>query len=100
MTFVKELYVGEAADKKLHKIVRKFREGKIQTGVYVLTLAANGTDLLDIIPSFMLSAERYKDIYVLGIALTKQEAMEVGEQIIMDVYGKTGGFDLRTYFGK
>ena len=94
------MYIGEEARKKKTKIIYNIDTRKLQFGVYVLTFAANGKDLIDIIPSFMLEKESYKgrDIVVIGLAASKDEALEVGRQIITDCYNQTGGFDLRSYF--
>ena len=100
MNWHKNMYFGEEARKKKTKIIYNIDTHKLQVGVYVLTFAANGTDLIDIIPSFMLEKEGYKgrDIVVIGLAASKDEAYEVGRQIITDVYEQTGGFDVRSYF--
>ena len=82
---------------KIGKIKKNIKSGKAQPGVYVISPAASQNDLLDIIPSFMLRAGRYRETEILGIAFTKEEAMELCAQIIMDVYDKTGGFDVKAY---
>ena len=98
MRFYKDLYTGKNAQKKINKIRNNIVCGKIQSGVYVICLAAGKDDLLDIMPSYMLFASRYKEVQILGVAVSKQEALEVGRMIITDVYEKTGSFDVRAYF--
>ena len=100
MRFYKDLYVGENAKKKIRKIKNAIVSGKAKAGVYVISLSACSSDLLDIMPAFMLHASRYRKLEILGVAVTKEEALEVGRMIIMDVYEKTGGFDVHSYFGK
>ncbi len=100
MNWYKNLYMGETARKERHKIIYSVDRHKLYLGAYVLTLAANGTDLIDIIPAFLLRPEQVKDpkFEIIGIAVTKEEAMELSREIIMDVYEKTGSFDVRGYF--
>lgn len=100
MRFYKNLYAGDNARKKINKIKNGIGRGKPQSGVYVIALSACKDDLLDLIPAYMLHASRYGDMEILGVAVSKTEAMEVGRQIITDVYEKTGGFDVHAYFGK
>lgn len=98
MRFYKDLYVGAAARTKIGSIKKNIRAGKAQPGVYVISLAASENDLLDIIPSYMLHAGRYRDMEILGIAFTKEEALQLCAQMIMDVYNRTGAFDVKAYF--
>ena len=98
MRFYKDLYVGEAARVKLNKIKKNIRTGKLQPGVYVISPAVSENDLLDIIPSYMLHASRYRETEILGIAVTKEEALELCAQMITDVYSKTGTFDIKAFF--
>ena len=92
------LYFGEQAAKKRTKIVHDIDQKKISFGTFVIILAVNGKDLLDILPAYMLYKESYQDQVILGVAVTKEEAFEVCEKIICDVYERTGGYDVRSFF--
>ncbi len=100
MRWYKHLYVGEMAKKKRYPLISKIRYQKLQKDAYVITLTENGNALLDIYPSYMLLTKWYKekDLYILGIAAGKEEAMETAGRIIADVYKKTGGFEIQKYF--
>lgn len=98
MRFSSPLFLGETALKKKNKVIKSIKTGKYMSGVYVICPAVCRSDLLDLMPAYMLHAERYRDALILGIAVSKQEAMEVGGMIISEVYEKTGGFDVRSYF--
>ena len=100
MYWHRKMYYGDKARKKRTRIMYNIDTHKLQFGVYVLTPAANGTDLIDIIPAFMLNKDDYKgrDIVIIGLAASKEEALELGGRIICDVYDKTGGYDIRSYF--
>lgn len=98
MNWYNDLYVGEAARRKKNKIINKLDKHSISFGVYVVTLASNGKDILDVLPAFMLYKQQNQDRLILGLAVTKEEALEVCAQIIQDVYRKTGTYDVRSYF--
>lgn len=98
MKWHEPLFVGEAAEKKKNRIMRKFEKEIPPLGVFVITLASNGRDLLDILPGYMLFRDDLREREILGLAVTKQEAFEVCEQIIMSVYRETGDFAVRSYF--
>ena len=75
---------------------------------YLIILSSNAHNLLEIISANELKQPFYKDktvqnhIYVVGLAVGYDEALEVVERIIKEVYQATGGFDLQSYleFGK
>ena len=73
---------------------------ELQLGAYVIALSSNGTDIFDLIPSYMLSEKGYKghDIKILGLATSKKDAIDLTERMIMDVYRATGDVDVRGYF--
>lgn len=100
ITWASDLYVSESAKDREKKIITGIRRHKLQFGVYVIALSANGRDLLDLIPSYMLSENSYKgrDIRILGLAVGKEDARELAASMIMDVYEQTGDFDVRGHF--
>jgi len=98
MIWHKNLYVGEEAEKQRTKLIKQLDRQKLVFGAYVITLASNQKDLLDVIPAFMLFREQNAKRQVIGLALTKDEAFSLCEKILMDVYHKTGGFDVRSFF--
>ena len=92
------LYFGEKAAKKRMKIVHDIDQKKISFGTFVIILAVNGKDLFDILPAYMLFKDLYQEQPILGVAITKEEAFEVCENMIRDVYERTGGYDVSSYF--
>ena len=54
---------------------------------------------MDIYPSIILTQSHYvnADLFVIGIAISKEEAYELMEKIVMDSYRLTGGFDIKGY---
>ena len=49
LNWYKNLYVGETVKKKEEKLIRKIERGRKTPGVYVVTLASNERDQLDIL---------------------------------------------------
>ena len=41
---------------------------------------------------------RRNDIYIVGLALDKGNAVKLVENIIQDIYSETGAFQVRDYF--
>lgn len=98
MNWYKELYFGKTAGKKKRKLIRKLESGKVVFGVYVIMISSGPADILDILPAFMLFREDNRERRIIGLAVSKEEAYEVCEKIISDVFCETGGYDIRSYF--
>lgn len=100
MKWYNNLYISPSAKKKSKKIVWKIKHKAGLINVYVISLASNSTNLLDIIPSSDLLFLSYprNDVKVLGIAKGYDEAVELACQIVMEVYSNTGSFKIRKYF--
>lgn len=99
MRWYDDLYVGESIIHKKSKIKWKILHNAGQINIYVITLASNPKNLLDIIPSQELLQKAYpkKDLYVVGLAKGYDEALEVAASIVDEVYQKTGGFAVADY---
>lgn len=102
MKFYRELYLSPGLEKKKDKIIGKLRDGKIQMNIYIVTLASNEKNQLEICHSALLFQPYYskKDYFVVGIANGHEEAVELVEEITKEVYNKTKGADIRTYILK
>ena len=101
MIWYKDLYVGESIVHKTKKVKWKIMHNAGQIGIYVITLASNTQNLLDIIPSYELMQKGYpkKDMVVVGLAKGYDEAIEVAASIV--VYEETGvKATLMKYIGK
>jgi hypothetical protein len=96
------LYAGEKARKKRYRIIQGIRRLKPGPGVYVITPAANGNNILDIYPAMTLlwPVYREKEFLILGIASGYWEALEVAGNIIDEMYRKTGDFNLSAFMGE
>jgi len=102
MIWYKDLYVGESIVHKTKKVKWKIMHNAGQIGIYVITLASNTQNLLDIIPSYELMQKGYpkKDMVVVGLAKGYDEAIEVAASIVDEVYHSTGTFAVRAYLAE
>ena len=78
MRYYKHLYLTEGLEKKKEKIIRKLEAGKLQPGVHVITFLE-------------------QELFVVGITKGYDEAVELVEQIVQEVYDQTGTCDIRSY---
>lgn len=102
MTFYCDLYVSEDLGKKKEKVMQKLRENKAQPSVYVLTLAQGRRNHLEFYSSLLLKQHIYEDtpLFVVGIADGYDDAMYMVEQIVREIYDRTGDTDVRGYIEK
>lgn len=99
MTWHENLYVGESIIHKTDKIKWKICHNAGQLSIYVIALASNEQNLLDIIPARELMQKGYpkQGLYIVGLAKGYEEAVEVAASIVDEVYRATGSFAVRSY---
>lgn len=99
MRWHEDLYAGESVRPKLKRVKWKIAHNAGQLRVYVITLASNGSNLLDIVPAWELMQKYYpkKSLCVIGLAGNYEEALELAGHIISDMYRQTGGFDIKGF---
>lgn len=99
MIWYEKLYVGESIVHKTKKIKWKICHNAGQLNIYVITLASNEHNLLDIIPAQELLQKGYpkRGLYIVGLAKGYEEAVEVAVSIVDEVYQATGTFAVRSY---
>lgn len=99
MRYYKHLYLAEGLEKKKEKIIRKLETGKLQLSVHVITLAVNEKNQLEIYPAIQFKQPAFpdQDLFVVGITKGYDEAVELVEQIVREVYDRTGACDIRSY---
>lgn len=99
MRYYKYLYVGESLEKKKEKILSKLAERKLQIGVHLIILSETEKNNLEILNSNLLLQKNYpaKEYFVVGIAKGFDEALEIVEEIVREVYNETKGADIRSY---
>lgn len=94
------LYFDEENAKKKARLLRRLEKGKPEPNVYVLALPdSRDRNILDIFNSLELMQPHYKGRkkYIVGIARSKQAAVELAADIVGETYSASGDFDLRAY---
>lgn len=94
------LWFGPQARKNDWKIIRSIKNRKTVANLYLITLAENPSDLLDIISADVLMKKKdsLDQRYLIGIAAGKKEAFELVKTIVDDIYKSTGTLKIREYF--
>lgn len=102
MLWYNNLYTGDGKRSVYNSLIRKIRLGKLQSEGVLVTLASNGIDYFDIYPAWVLLQPFYKkqDLKVVGVARSREEAIEVVRRIVQEVYDATGRVDVRRYFSE
>ena len=102
LTWYNRLYVGNNAKRKVNRVIKKLNARKLVTGVYLITLASNEKDQLDIINGVQLMQPiaYHRCPMVVGIASAYDEAVELVIQITEESLKKTGKADLRNYLAQ
>lgn len=100
MIWHEKLYIGESIPKKKLKIKHlkwKIKHNAFLPNIFIIVLCRYGTNLLEIIPVWELRQKHYpkQNLYVVGLAKGYHEALETAAEIVIDVYKKTGGFDVK-----
>ena len=94
-----DYYVGEGI-KDAAKARRRIDAGRVAFGVYLVTLSENTGNLLEIVPSYMLIQKSYyaRCPEIVGMAKGKDEAIDLAVDIVKNIYGETGAFQVKEYF--
>lgn len=101
LKFHSSMFFGESIKREHRRLLRRMAHGKrVKKDLILLTLAVNRTDLMDLIPAseLRLSVRKEQTLYVLGLAGSREEALELLQVIIWEVYNQTGDVDVRSYF--
>ncbi len=94
------LYVGDKMKKKKEKVIASINNSEATFGVYCISFASQPSNLFDIMEANQLLFPHYKksEIHIVGLAKGKEEAVSLVQNMLMEVYNKTGDFDVRAYF--
>lgn len=95
------LYVGEKAEKQVHRTMRRIDRRKPTPGIYLLTLPQNRKNVMEIVSTSILlqKAAHWHCPQVIGIAHGKEEAYALMQRILEDTYANTGRFRVEEYLG-
>ncbi len=100
IVFSDKLYLGESISaKKLDKIKKKLISKPFLANVWLITLAHNPSDQLDLLDARQLIQRHYDDVdfHVYGIAASREEAFSIVERITQDCLAERGDCRLREF---
>ena len=99
MKYYKHLYLSEGLEKKKDKIIQKIEAGKILPGIFLVTLAPDEKNQLEIHRYFLLLQPVFhrENLFVVGISKDYEEVLELVEEITQEVYNKTKRSYIRCY---
>jgi len=99
MKFYQDLFVTDAVSNRAEQIIEAIKLNKMTPNIYVITLASNEANLLDIIPSWELLQPAYpkSNVEIVGLANGKKDAFQLVEYIVAETYQQTGSPDVRAY---
>lgn len=103
--FYRKLYIGDAVRRfgNVQVLKWRLRHELGQLSVFVITLVnepeKHGGDQLEILHSAVLQQPWYRqqEIYVIGVAQGRHDAIDVVRQIYEDCVNVTGAADVRAY---
>lgn len=98
MIFSRQLYLGNGI-KHPAVIKHKLRTRRLSKGTYVLRIAENDTDYLEILEAsyYLQPFAHLEKNYIVGFAATYEEALELVEKMLQDSLEQTGEANLRAY---
>ncbi|MDF2510992.1 MAG: hypothetical protein K0S04_858 [Herbinix sp.] len=94
------LFVGDKMEKKKEKVMASINNREAAFGVYCVAFASNPHNLFDILEANELLFPHYKkvNVHIVGLAKGREEAIDLVQAMILEVYQNTGKFDVRNYF--
>lgn len=102
LNWYKNLYIGHNAKKKSKKLIHKINQGAGVIDVYVITLAMNPVNSLEIFSANLLMQRAFRRNcpMIIGLAKGYDEAVEIVQQIVNEVYQKTNTAEIRAWLEK
>ncbi len=100
ISWTSRLYIGDKMKKKKDKVISSINNSEVTFDVYCITFASQQDNLFDILDANELLFPFYKksEIRIVGLARGRKEALSLVEKMLMEVYHKTGEFNVRAYF--
>lgn len=99
LTWYQDLYVDPQIKKKKKKIIWNINHGAGTIGIYIITLATNEKNLMDILPANILLQKTLRQScpMIIGLAGSYEAAVEMVRVIIENMYNETQGFNIKEY---
>jgi len=99
MKLFRAMWLAESLDSERQKLIRRAEKGRFSSGVYAVALPEHGDDILEILPGIELNEPYYRrsQQMILGLAASKDEAVELSGGIIARVLKETGTLNVAAY---
>lgn len=100
ISWTSRLYVGKKMEKRKDWAIASINNREATYGVYCIALASHPDNLFDILNANELLFPHYAKVQtkIAGLAWGKDEAIELVQEMLMEVYRETGEFNVRAYF--
>lgn len=99
MDWYSRLYMDDKLAEKKEKLIHRIEHAAGTPGVYLITLASNEKNLLDIFPADQLlwpAMHRLCPV-IIGMTRSYEGAVELASFVILESYKKTGLFHVDTF---
>lgn len=102
MKIYKELYVGNDLKKHKNKILKKIKNKKLQSNIYIIVMSDSQNNQLEFYDSLFAVQGIYslENVLVVGIAKGYEGAITLVTKIIGDIYIQTNDVNIRSYIQK
>lgn len=100
MKWYRNLFLGNCGNCDIEEIKHEIINRINHNHFYLITLPANDENLLDIITAEMGALITWREVYVIGIAGSKDDAVSLTVKIIETINNEIGSFDFREYFNE
>ena len=99
MRWYEDLYLSENIAGKGILFREEIESGKYRRNLYLITLAVNERDMLDIRKAAALTRVKLRDTLpmIIGMASGYDQALGLAQKIVSDCYEQTGGADIRGF---
>jgi len=100
LTYHPKMYLSESIrEQKLDKIKKKLENRPYFSGVFVIALAGNSSDQLEIYEAKQLAQSYYRKYppHIIGITKTHEEAVAMVEVIVQDCLKARGDCAIKEY---
>ena len=96
---MKNYYIGDGV-KNPTRVRARITAGKCVPDIYIVTLSDNPGNILEILPAVTLVQRGARAIcpLIIGMAKGKDEAIDLAVDIVKNIYGETGAFQVKEYF--
>lgn len=98
--WISRIYVSDNLKKKKDKTIDSINNRRLTSDIYCIAFASSPSNLFDIINANELLFPHYQkaNIKIVGLAKGEEEATKLTQDLLMEVYNKTGAFDVRNYY--